>query len=198
MKKCPTCNIKKDLSMFHKRNDTPSGLRRECKECRSKKSSKFYNENRDKILLSIDKDKKKEYDKTYSITYRENNREKYNESQRKCYHRRKIDPMYRLENNIRSRIRISFKVSRWNKNNKTKDILGCDYNTLRNHIESLFSNGMTWDKIGNEIHIDHIIPVSCANNEDELIKLNHYTNLQPLWAKDNLIKSNKIINHGDN
>jgi hypothetical protein len=198
MKKCTTCNIEKELLMFPKRKDSPSGLRKECKECRSKKSSKFYEENKDSILASIDKEKKKEYDKLYSTKYRENNRDKYNESQRKCYHARKEDPMYRLENNIRARIRISFKVSRWNKNNKTKDILGCDYNMLKNHIESLFTDGMTWNKIGNEIHIDHIIPVSSAKNEEELIKLNHYTNLQPLWAKDNLIKSNKTNYYGNN
>ena len=51
---------------------------------------------------------------------------------------------------------------------------------------------MNWDNHG-EWHIDHIIPLSSANTEEELIKLCHYTNLQPLWAEDNLSKSDKII-----
>jgi hypothetical protein len=52
---------------------------------------------------------------------------------------------------------------------------------------------MSWDRIGKEIHIDHIIPLSSAKSEDEIYKLCHYTNLQPLWAEDNLKKSNKIL-----
>ena len=50
----------------------------------------------------------------------------------------------------------------------------------------------SWDNYG-KWHIDHIIPLSSANNEDEVYKLCHHTNLQPLWAEDNLRKSNKII-----
>jgi hypothetical protein len=51
---------------------------------------------------------------------------------------------------------------------------------------------MNWQNHG-EWHFDHIYPVSLAKNEEELIKLNHYTNFQPLWKKDNLEKRNKII-----
>ena len=50
---------------------------------------------------------------------------------------------------------------------------------------------MTWENQG-EWHFDHIIPISSAQTEEEVIKLNHYTNFQPLWAEDNLRKSNKI------
>jgi len=60
-------------------------------------------------------------------------------------------------------------------------------------IESQFTEDMNWDRLS-EIHIDHIIPISSAETIDDLYKLNHYTNLQPLWAKDNLAKYNKIIN----
>ena len=53
---------------------------------------------------------------------------------------------------------------------------------------------MTWDNYG-EWHVDHIIPLSSAENEIELIELCHYRNLQPLWAKENLMKKDKIIEH---
>ena len=53
---------------------------------------------------------------------------------------------------------------------------------------------MNWDNLG-EWHLDHIYPVSLSKDEEELIKLNHYTNFQPLWAIDNMIKGNKIIDN---
>ena len=52
---------------------------------------------------------------------------------------------------------------------------------------------MTFENHG-EWHLDHIKPISLAKSEEEIIELNHYTNFQPLWAKDNLSKSNKYAN----
>ena len=62
---------------------------------------------------------------------------------------------------------------------------------LKEHLESQFIDGMGWDNRV-EWHIDHIIPLSSAKTEDELYRLCHYTNLQPLWAEDNLKKGNKF------
>ena len=62
------------------------------------------------------------------------------------------------------------------------------------YLEKQFKDGMSWENYGYRgWHIDHIIPISSANNEEELIKLCHYTNLQPLWAVDNFKKGSKII-----
>jgi hypothetical protein len=58
-------------------------------------------------------------------------------------------------------------------------------------MESLFKEGMTWDNHG-EWHIDHIIPISSGKTEDEVVKLCHYTNLQPLWKTENLLKGDKL------
>ena len=69
-------------------------------------------------------------------------------------------------------------------------MLGIDLGGFQAYIESKFQEGMTWENYG-QWHIDHIKPLSLATTEQEVVELNHYTNLQPLWAIDNLKKSNK-------
>jgi hypothetical protein len=69
--------------------------------------------------------------------------------------------------------------------------LGCTYAEAFEHLSKQFTKGMTWDNYG-EWHIDHYIPLSSAKNESELKKLAKYTNLQPLWAEDNLSKGATI------
>jgi len=64
------------------------------------------------------------------------------------------------------------------------------------HVEQQFTVDMHWDNYG-DWHIDHIVPLSCADTEEELKLLCHYTNLQPLWAVDNLAKSNTYIRLGN-
>ena len=78
------------------------------------------------------------------------------------------------------------------KNNKTFNMIGCSPEFLKEHLEKQFVDGMNWENRG-DWHIDHILPLSSAQNEDEIYKLCHYTNLQPLWAEDNIKKSNKIV-----
>ena len=77
------------------------------------------------------------------------------------------------------------------KNTKTNIILGCSYEQFIIHLENQFTDGMQWDNYG-EWHIDHIIPLATALTESDIITLNYYTNLQPLWATDNLAKSDKL------
>ena len=77
------------------------------------------------------------------------------------------------------------------KSSKTTAILGCDWKTLKLHIERQFTKNMTWEN-RSEWHIDHIVPLASANTEEELIALNHYTNLRPMWAEDNLSKGAKM------
>ena len=82
----------------------------------------------------------------------------------------------------------------WARHNKTFIIIGCIPEYLKEHIENQFTDGMCWENYGlYGWHIDHIIPLSSANTEDEIYKLCHYTNLQPLWAEENMKKSNKLI-----
>ena len=69
-------------------------------------------------------------------------------------------------------------------------MLGIDLACFKSYIESKFQEGMNWDNYG-QWHVDHIKPLSLATTEQQIIELNHYTNLQPLWAVDNIKKSNK-------
>jgi hypothetical protein len=81
------------------------------------------------------------------------------------------------------------------KKSKTFEIIGCTPEFLKEYIEKQFIKGMEWSNHSvYGWHIDHIIPLSSANTEEEIYKLCHYTNLQPLWAENNLKKSNKILN----
>lgn len=80
------------------------------------------------------------------------------------------------------------------KNNRTFEVVGLTPTELVSYLESKFLDGMTWENYGLQgWHIDHKIPLSSAKDEEELYKLCHYTNLQPLWSEDNLRKSNKFL-----
>lgn len=149
------------------------------KICKSRRD--HYLNNRDEILL-----KNKEYHKNNkeSIRIRKNNYTKY---------KRNTDTLFYIIQISRKRIYNFLKSKGLRKNNKTFDVIGCSPEFLRDYIESKFTDGMSWELIGNRIHIDHIIPLSSAKTEEDIYKLCHYSNLQPLWDKDNLKKGDKML-----
>jgi hypothetical protein len=85
-----------------------------------------------------------------------------------------------------------FKRKGYKKGGKSFELLGAEWNIVKEHFESLFQEGMTWDNQG-DWHIDHIMPVSFGKTEQEIKELCHYKNLQPLWAQDNWDKSDNIL-----
>jgi hypothetical protein len=106
----------------------------------------------------------------------------------------KNKPLYKIKNAVRSRLNQYIKQKGYDKTKKTFDNIGCNPYKLKQHLESQFQEGMTWDNHGQYgWHIDHIIPLASATTEEEIYKLNHYTNLQPLWWEDNIKKRDKII-----
>lgn len=106
--------------------------------------------------------------------------------------RREQDPLFKLRSNIGSRIANLLAERGYKKTSNTDSILGCSFLEFKTYLESLFVEGMSWNN--RELwHIDHIIPVSFAINEQELLWLNHYTNLRPVWKEENLSKSAAII-----
>ena len=125
--------------------------------------------------------------------YRLNNKEKNNLYHKQYRKEKKItEPLFKLRCNISSNICHAIKRQGYTKKTKTYKLLGCTFEHFKHHLEVQFTKGMNWDNIG-QWHMDHIYPVSLAKDEDELIRLNHYTNFQPLWAEDNIKKGNKII-----
>jgi len=138
----------------------------------------------------------------YNITikrkkYKFENREKLNQNLRYKYHN---DYEYRFKVLVKNLITKSFKRCGYTKISKTYDILGCSFEEFKAYLESKFEDWMSWDNRGlynGELNygwdIDHIIPLSSAINIDEVLKLNHYTNLQPLCSKVNRdIKKDKL------
>lgn len=98
-------------------------------------------------------------------------------------------PVGRLARNVSSRVRSAFTNRGYTKRSKANAILGCDWEFLKQHIERQFLPGMTWEKMGSEIHIDHIVPLDAAETEQDVLLLNHFTNLRPMWAEENIRKS---------
>ena len=181
--KCTNCKIDKSKDLFYKDSSKKYGVSSWCKEC-----SKEYKSKNSHVKNQWNKNNKDKVS-AHRKKYYQNNKDKIMEYKR---NRRNNNSFYRLKENLRSRARNEFSKRQWVKYDTNESLLCADYETVYDHIESLFTEGMNWHKVGREIHIDHIIPLSYANNENELKKLLHYKNLQPLWAKDNLSKGSKI------
>lgn len=105
-------------------------------------------------------------------------------------------PYYNIRNRLSSRLWHAVIASKSKKAAKTEELIGCTVRELQLHLQSQFTDGMTWDKfLSGEIHIDHKVPCSTFDLRDpEQQKVCfHFTNLQPLWEKDNLSKSDRLV-----
>jgi len=184
----------KDYYYFNK--EKVREYQQENKEKIKEKTKKYRQENKEKIKEKVKKYRENNKEKylEYKKSYCTNNKEKIRTYMR-SYNKERTnnDTQYRLITNIRSRIRQFLKSKNITKRSKTFEIVGCTPDFLKEYLEKQFTKGMSWELLGNRIHIDHIIPLSSAKTEEETYMLCHYTNLQPLWAEDNLKKSNKIV-----
>ena len=150
----------------------------------------WYEKNKAKILhkaaSSYEKGREKKI--AYACEYQRKNLDRILRARRQ---RMETDPVYAIKERVRNLIKECIRRSGTSKSSKTAEILGCTGAELRKHIERQFIRGMSWHNMG-AWHIDHIVPISSAKTIDEVIALNHHTNLRPLWAKDNLRKSNRM------
>jgi hypothetical protein len=206
-KTCSKCKENKKVCEFGKDSSRPNGLSYLCKKCLSEKTSDYRERNREKVLHSykdyhnenkeIIKEKRKIRDRENYVKISEYRKKYFNENKLYFYelerNRRKNDFLFKITGNMRKRINSFLKINHIIKKNKTFDIVGCTPEFLKEYLEQKFTEGMSWELVGQHIHIDHIIPLSSAKSEEEIYTLCHYTNLQPLWAEDNLRKGNKIV-----
>jgi hypothetical protein len=211
---CASCSSVLDLTLFSTNQKCCKSCAREYsndwalrnKERRNQKRKEWKKLNREKIneqdrrKRARDKEKlNREAREKYQANQpaiRERKKSWYDKNKEKINAQRKLlrqkysqDPLYVLAKRIRDRVRESFRRGRFHKT-KTSEILGCDWETAKLHLESQFKEGMSWLNMG-EWHIDHIKPLALATNEEELKSLCHYTNLQPLWAEENIRKGKK-------
>ena len=178
------------IANSEKTKDRIEKYRKEKKEEIKVSRDLYYKENKDKINQESKewREKNKEHVKAYKKEYEKK--------------RKELDPLYKSKMAIRKNISNAFNRQGYKKNSRTEQILGCSFDELKLHLESKFENWMTWDNYGkydkNILNygwdIDHIITTSSATTEEELIQLNHFSNLQPLCSKTNRdIKKNSLI-----
>ena len=195
-KTCTKCNEEKLLEDFHKQSKGKFGRNAVCKVCRKIAKAKYYKENRDSCLERSNKWKlnNKERTSQYRKEWNRKNKDRVNDRRRSyCKERYANDINFRLLTLLRNR--LSKFVSGKYKSKGTMKLLGCSLEVLRSHLESQFTDGMTWDNQGMKgWHIDHIIPCSSFDltQPDQQRQCFHYTNLQPLWEKDNLKKGSTL------
>ncbi len=180
-KKCSLCLLDLPYDSFSKCNNpakSKSGLQSSCKPC-----IKAYQQDRYK-------NNKEEIDRKNKEWYENNRAKRIKGTSNYTSERMKRDPIFKMIRYLRSRTMRTLKSKRMNKTSHFREYIGCDPVQLRNHIEGQFKEGMNWENQG-EWHVDHKVPLSSAKTTDILYELCHYTNLQPLWAHENLTKSNK-------
>lgn len=223
-KTCTMCNTEKAINAFYINRHTSTGYMAACKECVDKKNKEWRENNTEAYKKALKKhtfknkskkaiydkeyrqkniDKIKEYKRRQYIEYKKEidaglrekqvkDKERYREYFRK---RRETDISYKLRCAVRGRLRGYIKGKSVSK--KVIELTGCNMEELRNHIESQFKDGMSWDNYGgyrnNGWNIDHIKPCSMFDftKEEQLKECFHYTNLQPLWWNENISKGNK-------
>ena len=198
MKHCPTCDSWKELKDFNKQSSSWDNLARMCRSCyciyknKKRKSDDNYREN--DILYKKkynDSGRKKEISKIRYESKKDEIIKKCVEYNKKRYN---TDPYFKVVCAIRTRISRLLRQKNADKSKKFYQYLGCSKTEFIEYFQAKFKEGMAWENHG-KWHIDHIKPCASFNllDEAEQKKCFHYTNLQPLWATENLSKGCKFI-----
>lgn len=202
---CSKCGVEKEIKNFRKEKRTKIGLQSQCKQCEKeyrlknrekqiKYMKEYYQKNKKELLQKskIYRDSHKEEKRLNDKIYRETHKKERNKRDLK---RKNEDPIYKLKCNVRCILKDSFRRKKLKKNMKGEEILGCTVEYFIRYLIKTYENNYNekwdWEYLKN-VHIDHVIPLANARNEEDVIKLCHYSNLQLLKAKDNLDKKDKL------
>ena len=206
-KKCTNCKVEfpATLEFFHKKVNGKYGVSSKCKKCMTEYNREQYNKHQTKRLES-----KREYSKKNREALKQKSKKWYQENREYSLEQRKIyqelnkdyikertrkyminkynsDPHTKVKMNLSRRMRDFFKKN----GSRTIDFIGCSIDDLKSHLEKQFVDGMSWENYGlHGWHVDHIRPCCSFDLTDpeQQRECFHYSNLQPLWAKDNLAK----------
>lgn len=192
MKKCNKCLEIKGFNFYHKDKSKADGFYGFCKICRSLNPTKTLDPEKIKVTRAKKNIRRKENlatikkNKEYKKQYRLLNRDRILEYNR---NRLKNNPIAKISKTLRNRLNLALK-NKYKAGSAVSD-LGCSIEEFKLYLESKFQCGMSWKNYGvHGWHIDHIKPLSKFDLEDinQFKIAAHYTNLQPLWAIDNLRK----------
>lgn len=195
-KVCIKCKKKQNIEQFNKRKDSLDGYRNECKTCKKESHKEYHILNREKY-----NEKCRQYDASHKKEKRDYNQNYYSKNRKKIIkqndaykqNKRDTDLLYRLADNQRTRLYIAIKNNQ--KQGSAIRDLGCSIPELKEHIEKQWQEGMSWDNWTLDgWHIDHIKPLASFDLTDltQFKAAVHYTNLQPMWAENNLSKGAKV------
>lgn len=191
--KCKICGELLPIDIFTKEKKSKTGYSKRCKPCYNKYSSE---------RLLNDPQKAEERRISKNENYHKNNQtnpvslEKNRARKRRSYKKRSEDSLKRLQDRIRGLIRNCMNKKGFDKSETTLKILGTDWESFMSYMEDRFTDEMTWENQGSYWEIDHILPNNTAKTKEDVIRLNHYTNLQPLSIKENRSKKDKITPMG--
>jgi hypothetical protein len=212
MKTCNKCKQLKPFSDFHKNTKDKYAII--CKLCKKEYDTQHYQTNKNKLLnqskqwqsnnkqivLDYQKEwynKNKDTTLIYHKEYRKNNKNKIN----KCIkewkdNKRKNDPLFKIIDNLRSRMYRAIIKNKGTKSKYTLNLIGCSVNNLKIHLEQQFKPEMNWDNYGEIWEVDHIKPCSSFDLTDieQQKQCFNYINLQPLFKTSDLAESLGYIN----
>jgi len=205
MKKCSCCKKILDIGNFYKDISSPDSISYKCKVCdKLSKQAESYKKYKRKADKSY-REKNIKKIKNKSKKYAEKNKERIKEYKKQWYlknkskvisrvtkrHKERLhsDINYRLSVYLRCRLNSALRHKTSRKSGSFVRDLGSSIEELKQHLEAQFQPGMTWENHG-EWHIDHIKPLASFNLSDraQFLEACHFTNLQPLWAEDNIMK----------